>query len=158
MLFGHDSPQQVLDHDGVLVLSTTVVGVQVYCFLAQPIMHKEVVEHGYNGNGALPHVNSLVDQVVHLSGEGLTTHTEDGTLPGSQKVHWAGLERVVGVEYLLGHVETVVGMNGSVVGWPFAAGGGGEKVPSVEKWARIDDLAFSRASLYTNLSVVTATR
>ena len=76
------------------------------------------MEHGYNGNGALPHVNSLVDQVLHLSGEGLTTHTEDGTLPGSQKVQWAGLERVVGVEYLLGHVETVVGMDGSVIGWP----------------------------------------
>ena len=39
-----------------------------------------------------------------------------------------------------------------------AAGGGGEKVPSVEKWARTDDLAFSRASLYTDLSVVTTIR
>ena len=93
------------------------------------------MEHGYNGNGALPHVNSLVDQVVHLSGEGLATHTEDCSLLGNQEVHWAGLERVVGVEHLLCHVKTVVGMAwmGVLLDGLFAAGGGGEKVPSVEK-------------------------
>ena len=113
MFGGHDSPLQVLDHDGILVLPTTVVGMQVYCLLAQPMVHKEVVHHAYDGIGALPHVDSLGDQVVHLLEEGLTKHTEDGTLPGSQKVHWAGLERVVGVEHMLSHVETVVGMDGS---------------------------------------------
>ena len=91
MLFGHDSP---LDHDGILVLPTIVVSVQVYCLLAQPMVHK-VVEHAYDGIGALLNVDSLAYEVVHLSREGLTTHTKHCALPGSQEVHWAGLERVV---------------------------------------------------------------
>ena len=57
---------------------------------------KEMMEHTDNGVGALPHVNSLVDQVVHLSWEGLTTHTEHGTLSRCQEVHGAGLEDRLG--------------------------------------------------------------
>jgi len=33
-----------------------------------------------------------------------------------------------------------------------------EKVPSSVKWATMDDLAFSSAALYTDLSVVTSKR
>ena len=117
MLPSHHPPQQILDHGGILVLPTTVIGVQVYCLLAQPMVCKEMVKHTYDGIGALPHVDSLIDQVVHLSGDGLTTHTEDGTLPGSQEVHWARLKRIVGVEHLLRHVETVVGRDRCGVGW-----------------------------------------
>ena len=69
--------------------------------------------HTYEGVGALPHVNSLIDQEVHLSGEGLTTHTEDGT-SGCQEVHGAG---IIWVKHLLHHVETVVGRDRCGVGW-----------------------------------------
>ena len=117
VLPSHHSPQQVLDHGGILVLSTTVVSVQVYCFLAQPMVHKEMVEHTDDGIGALPHVYSLVNQVVHLMGDGLTTHTKDCALTGYQEVHWAGLKRIVGVEHLLCHVKTVVGRDRCGVGW-----------------------------------------
>jgi len=82
---------------------------QVYSLLAQPMVCKEMMEHTNDGVGALPHVNSLIDQVVHLSGDGLTTHTEDGTLSWCQKVHGAGLKRIVQVEHMLCHVKTVVG-------------------------------------------------
>ena len=78
-----------------------------------------------------------INQIVHLPGDGLATHTKDGTLAGSQKVHGAGLEGVIWVKHLLRHVKTVVGMDGSVVGWSLddlcAAAGGGEKVLSTVK-------------------------
>ena len=51
-----------------------VIGMQGYRLLAQPMMLKKMMEHTYNGIGALHHINSLIDQVVHLSGKGLTTH------------------------------------------------------------------------------------
>ena len=117
VLVGHDSPQQVLNHDGIFILPTTVVGVQVYRVLAQPMVCKEMVKHTHDGVGSLPHVNSLIDQVVDPSGDGLTTHTKNGTLLGCQEVHGAGLERVVRIEHLVHHVETVVGMDGSAVRW-----------------------------------------
>ena len=81
---------------------------QVYHLLAQPMVCKELMQHTDDGVGALPHVDSLVDQVVHLSGEGLATHTEDSTLSGCQEVHGARLKRIVQVKHLLRHVETVV--------------------------------------------------
>ena len=132
----HDSPKQVLDHGSILILPTTVVGVQVYCLLAQPMVYEEMMEHTYDYVGALPHVDSLIDQVVHLSREGFTTHTKDGTLPGSQKVHGAELEGVIGVKLLLCLVKTVVGMDGSVgvlMDDRCAAGGGGENTLSSVK-------------------------
>ena len=118
MLVGHDPPQQVLHHDGIFVLPTTVVGVQVYCLLAQLMVCKEMMQHTHNGIRALPHVYSLIDQVLHLSGDGLTTNTKYGTLSGCQEVYGAELERVVQVKHVLHHVKTVVGRDVSGVGWP----------------------------------------
>ena len=57
-----------------LILLNTVIGMQAYRLLAQSMVLKEVVEHTYDGIGALPYVDSLIDQVVHSSGKGLTTH------------------------------------------------------------------------------------
>ena len=94
-----------------------VIGVQVYRLLAQPMVCKEMMQHTDDGVGALPHVDSLIDQVVHLSREGLTTYTKDSTLSGCQEVHGAGLKRIVWVKHLLRHVETVVGRDRCGVGW-----------------------------------------
>ena len=110
----------------------------------------EVVEHSYDGVGALLHVDSLINQVVHLSGKGLTTHTKDGALPGCHEVHGAGLLRIIQVKHLLCHVETVVG-RGVVLAGRFDAGGGGEKVPSLVKWLTTDAFAVSKAFWYTDL-------
>lgn len=49
VLAGHDSLQQVLDHGGVLILPTTVIGVQVYPFLSQSMVCKVVMEHADDG-------------------------------------------------------------------------------------------------------------
>ena len=74
---------------------------------------EEVVEHADDGVGALPHVDSFIDEVSHLPGNGLAAYSKYCTLPRCEKVHWAG---VVGAEHLLRHVETVVGRDGSTVG------------------------------------------
>ena len=36
---------------------------QVYSLLAQPMVFKEVVEHADDGVGALPHVDSFIDDI-----------------------------------------------------------------------------------------------
>ena len=108
MLPSHHSLKQVLDHDGIFVLPTTVIGVQVYHLLTQPMVCKEIMQHTHNGIGALPHVHSIINQVVNLLGEGLTTHTKDGTLSGCQEVRtwdWAEEDHSGKKSY----VEIVVG-------------------------------------------------
>ena len=57
---------------------------------------EEVVEHADDGIGALTHVDSFIDEVSHLSGNGLAAYSENCTLPWCEKVHGAGLEGVVG--------------------------------------------------------------
>jgi len=68
VLAGHNTPEEILDHDRILILPTTVVSMQVYCLLAQPMVYKEVVKHADDGVGALPHVDSFIDQVIDLPG------------------------------------------------------------------------------------------
>ena len=68
---------------------------------------KEVVEHAFS---TLARVDSLVDKVVHLAGQGLTAYSKDSTLPRSKEVNGTWLEGVVWVEYLLGHVKGVVAL------------------------------------------------
>ena len=61
-----------------------------------------------DGVSTLSCVEGLVDEVVHLSRDTLTTHSEDGTLPGRLEVHRAGLEWVVRVVDLLGKIKREV--------------------------------------------------
>ena len=44
MLASHHPPEQILHHGDVLILPTTVVGMQVYFLLAQPVVCKDMVE------------------------------------------------------------------------------------------------------------------
>ena len=53
---------------------------QVYHFLTQPMVYKEVVEHADDGVGAFPHVDSFVNQVIYLSGNGLAAYSKNCTL------------------------------------------------------------------------------
>jgi len=82
VLAGHNTPEEILDHDRILILPTTVVSVQVYRLLAQPMVYKEVVKHADDGVGALPHVDSFIDQVIDLPGNGLTAFSKNCNLPG----------------------------------------------------------------------------
>ena len=102
---GKHAPQQVSYHSIVLILTPTVVRVEVYVLLTEPMYLKEVMEHADNGVGSLPNVNCLVNQVINLTWDSLTAHSKDGTLSWGKEVHGARLEGVIRVEYLLGHVK-----------------------------------------------------
>ena len=81
MLASHHPPEQLLHHDGILILPTTVVGVQVYFLLAQPMVCEEVVKHADNRIGALPHVDSFIYEVIDLLENGLAAYSKYCTLP-----------------------------------------------------------------------------
>ncbi|MCG8621416.1 MAG: hypothetical protein MJE68_05350 [Proteobacteria bacterium] len=94
-------PQQVSYHSVVLVLTPTVVSVEVDILLAKPMYFEEVMEHADDGIGSLAGVNGLVNQVIDLTWDSLTAHSIDGTLSWGKEVHGARLEGVIWVEYLL---------------------------------------------------------
>ena len=105
------TPQQVSYHDVVLILTPTVVRVEVDVLLAEPMYFEKVMEHAHHCIRTLTHVNRLVDEVVDLAWYGFAAYPEDGTFPGGEEVHGARLLGVIWVEYLLGHVEGVVCCN-----------------------------------------------
>ena len=98
------APQQVSYH-GVLVLTPTVVSVEVDILLAKPMYFKEVMEYADDGIGTLTSVNGLVNKVFDLTWDSLTAHSL-----GVRKYvgHGPWLLGVIRVEYLLGHVKGVV--------------------------------------------------
>ena len=81
-----DMPQQVSRHDVVLILTPTVVRMEV------DIMPMHFKEHAHNGIRPLTHIYIFVDDIVDLTGNCLTAHTEDGTLSRSEEVHGSGLQ------------------------------------------------------------------
>ena len=105
---GEHAPQQVSYHDVVLILTPTVVRVEVDVLLAEPVYFQEVVEHTHHCISAFTHINCFIDEVVDLTWNGFTAYPKDGTFPGGEEVHGARLEGVIWVEYLLGHVKGVV--------------------------------------------------
>ena len=70
-----------------------------------------MVQHADDGIGALPCVDSFIDEVVDLSRDGLTAHTKYRALSWYQEVHRAWLKRIIRVKHLLRHVKTAVGRN-----------------------------------------------
>ena len=47
-----------------------------------------------DGIGALPHIDSFINEVIHSSGKRLTAHSEYSTLSRT------GLKRVIGIKHL----------------------------------------------------------
>ena len=102
------SPTQVLDHRVVFVLTHTVISVQMDVHLSKAVRLKEVVEHADDGVRPLPNIHRLVDELVNLPWDGLTTHPKESTLSGRAEIDRPGLEGVRRIVHLLGHVKTVV--------------------------------------------------
>ena len=73
---GQDTPQQVSHHDVVLILTPTVVRVEVDITLTKPMYSKEMVQHTNDSIRLLSHIYSFVDEVV------------DGELPRSTHRRW----------------------------------------------------------------------
>ena len=99
------APQQVSYHGVVLVLTPTVVSVEVDILLAKPMYFEELMEHADadDGIGSLPIVNGLVNKVIDLTGDILTAQSIDCTLCWGKEVHGPWLLGVIRVEYLVGH-------------------------------------------------------
>ena len=76
--------------------------------LSKAVRLKEMVEHADNGIRPLSNIHRLVDQVVNLLWDGLTTHPKESTLSGREEIDRPVLEGVRWIVHLLGHVKTVV--------------------------------------------------
>ena len=105
------APQQVSYHGVVLVLTPTVVSVEVDILLAKPMYFKEVMEHADDGIGSLTSLNGLVNKVIDLTWDSLTAYSIDGALSWGKEVHGPWLLGVIRVEHLLGHVKRVVNLD-----------------------------------------------
>lgn len=81
------APKQVSYHSTVLILTPTVVRMEVDVFLAEPMYLKEMMEHADDGIGSLTGVNGLINEVINLTWDSLTAHSIDGTLPWGEEVH-----------------------------------------------------------------------
>ena len=60
--------------------------------LFKAVRLKEVVEHADDGVRPLPDIHRLVNEVVNLPWDGLTTHPKESTLSGREEIDWPGLE------------------------------------------------------------------
>ena len=107
------APPQVSYHDVVLILTPTVVRVEVDITLAEPMYFEEVVQHADDGIGPFTYIYSFVDEVIDLAGYSLATNSKYCTFSRSEEVHWARLEGVVWVEHLLSQIKGVVSLNGA---------------------------------------------
>ena len=70
---GEHAPQQVSYHNVVLILTPTVVHMEVDVLLTEPMYFQEVVEHTNH---------CIIDEVVDLMWNGFTAYPKDGTFPG----------------------------------------------------------------------------
>ena len=76
-----DSPHQILHHGGVLVLATAVVSMQTGGRFTEAVMAEKIVQHADNCVCPLACVAGLINNEVHLSGDGFAAHPKDGGLP-----------------------------------------------------------------------------
>ena len=75
------APQQVPHHGVVLVLTPTVVRMEMDISFSQPMYFKEVVQHANDGVSSFAVVNCLVNEVVDLTRDSFIAYTKNSTLP-----------------------------------------------------------------------------
>ena len=76
------------------VLTHTVISVQMDVHLSKAVRLKEVVEHADDVVRPLPDIHCLVNEVVNLPWDGLTTHPKESTLSGREEIDRPGLEGI----------------------------------------------------------------
>ena len=104
----HDSPEQVLQHGIVLVLTTAIVGVQADTGLTQTVVAEKVIQQADNCVCTLACVTCLINDKVHLSWYSLTANSKNGSLPRSEEINWARLERIARVVHLLSKIKGII--------------------------------------------------
>ena len=80
-----DLPHQILHHGGVLILATAVVSMQTGGGFAKAIMAEEIVQHADNCVRPLACVADLINNKVHLSGDGFVRYKRKYTRRCDQK-------------------------------------------------------------------------
>ena len=102
------SPFSYLEYRVVFVLPCAVVCMEGQLALSKTVVVKKVVEEADDCVGALSRVTGFVDEVMHLPGNSLATHSKHRTLPRGLEVDGPRLHGVVRVVHLLGKVKGVV--------------------------------------------------
>ena len=77
---------------------------QFHFYLTQIMVPEKVVEEA-NDSAIGSRVHRLINQVIGLPRDALTTHSKNCTFTGRFIIHGSGLEGVVGVVHLLCKVE-----------------------------------------------------
>ena len=75
------STLQGLHHGVIFVLTTTVVSMQTGGGCTEAIMAKKEVQHTDNCIRPLPCITGLINNEVHLSGDGFAADPKDSGLP-----------------------------------------------------------------------------
>jgi len=94
-----------MKHGVILVLSNTVVCMEMDRGLSKTMGLKEVVEQRDNCVGSLPDINGFINEVVDLARNRFTTYPKDSALSWCQEVDGPWLQRVRWVVHLLRKVE-----------------------------------------------------
>jgi hypothetical protein len=92
----------------VFILANTVVSMETYINLSKTMILEEVMQEGDHCVSSFAHVRCLINEVIDLSWDTLTTHPKHSTLSGCFEIHWPWLEWVVRVVDLLGKIKRVV--------------------------------------------------
>ena len=87
-------PDQVLHHGVILILPCAVISMQHDSGLSQTMMVKKVGKHADNCIGPLPNIRSLINDEVHLSGNGFIADPKQRCFPGELGSKWG--QAVVG--------------------------------------------------------------
>ena len=104
----HHTPEKVLNHGVVFILSTAVVGVEADRGLTESVMAEEVFQHGDYGVCTLASVTGFVDHEIYLPWKSLAANSKDCCLLRGEKIDWAGPKRVVGIMHLLSEVKCIM--------------------------------------------------
>ena len=104
----HDAPKIIPDERIVLVLGATVICVHLCFSFTHTVSGKEMMNVGDCGISSFSRTNTLVYQVVNLSGDTFTANSKKSTLPGSFKINRSRLIRVCWVMKLLSIVIGVM--------------------------------------------------
>lgn len=77
----------------IFILANTIVRMEMDVGGSECMVLQIVMDHTDNRVPPLTRINGFINQVVHLEGNGLTTHTENPTFAGSQEIQWPNLLR-----------------------------------------------------------------
>ena len=110
------SPEKILYHAVILVLSGAVISMEEHILFTHPMMLEKVMKLTHNCVRTLPTIPRLITEEIDLPGDCLTVDTEYCTLSRSEEVDRSRLKGVTRIMHLLCIIEAVVNFNRERVG------------------------------------------